>query len=128
MKTKMRKEGISSAALAKLLKGYRYNFGNEAMLQDGIERVFKENRIPFRREFRLGDAGIIDFMVERIGLEVKVKGSPSAVGRQVLDYLCRPELDEIVVVTSRILAASYLRVPELAGKKVTVVDLWAQNL
>lgn len=121
------KEAISSAALARLLKEYRYNFGDEATLQDGIEKVLKDNRIRFKREFRLGDAGIIDFMVGRIGLEVKIKGSPSAVGRQVVDYLGSPKLDEIVVVTSRILAASYLRVPELVGKKVTVVDLWAQN-
>jgi len=123
-----RKAAVSSADLARTLRGYRYNFVDEIALQDGIERVLKESGIAYRRECRLGDAGIIDFMVERIGLEVKIKGSPSAVGRQVLDYLGRPELDEIVLVTSRILAASYLRVPELVGKKVTVVDLWAQNL
>ena len=125
MKTK--KRTVSATEIARILKGYRYNFGTEIALQDGIERVLKENGIGHRREVRLGDAGIIDFMVERIGVEVKIKGSPSAVGRQVLDYLGRPELDEIVVVTSRALSASYLRVPELAGKKVTVVDLWTQN-
>lgn len=125
MKTK---KAVSAADIARTLRGYRYNFGNEIALQDGIERVFKENGIGYRRECRLGAAGIIDFMVERIGLEVKIKGSPSSVGRQVVDYLGSAELDEIVVVTSRILAASYLRVPELVGKRITVVDLWAQNL
>ncbi len=116
-----------TARIVKILKKYRYNFSDEIMLQMGIARALAENGIKFQREVPLGDPGIIDFMVGSIGIEIKIKGSPSSVGRQVLNYLMSEELTEIIVVTSKARAASYLRVPELLGKKVTVVDLWDQN-
>ncbi len=93
----------------------------------GIAEALKENRIKFEREVSLGDPGIIDFMVGTIGIEIKIKGSPSKVGRQVVNYLTSDKLTEIIVVTTKAKAAAFLRVPELLGKRVTVVDLWDRN-
>jgi hypothetical protein len=114
-------------AIVKALRKYRYNFDNEIMLQMGIAEALKENRIKFEREVSLGDPGIIDFMVGTIGIEIKIKGSPSKVGRQVVNYLTSDKLTEIIVVTTKAKAAAFLRVPELLGKRVTVVDLWDRN-
>lgn len=115
----------STEDLVKLLRSHRFHFKNESDLQDGIEQVLKKAGVVYEREKRLGDVGIIDFLVDgRMGIEVKIKGSPSAVARQVLDYLEARAVEEIVVVSTRVFAARYLKSPGLSEKKITVVDLW----
>lgn len=111
--------------LVKLLRAHRFHFKNESDLQDGIEVVLKKARVSYDREKRLGEFGIIDFLVDGcIGVEIKIKGSPSAVARQVLDYLNAECIEQIVVVSTRVFAARYLKAPGLSTKKITVVDLW----
>ena len=106
---------------------HRFNCAREEDLQEGIRRVLVKASVPFKREFPLGDAGRIDFLVcGSIGLEVKVKGSNSEVIRQIQRYAERPEITEIVVVTTR---AVHINLPSrLRGKPVTVVCLWEAAL
>jgi hypothetical protein len=55
-----------------------------------------------------------------------IKGSPSAVARQLVGYLECPEVRELVLVTAR-RALGHL--PEtVLGKKVTIVSLWTSFL
>lgn len=80
--------------------------------------------IPFEREKVLDEKyGTIDFLVDgRIGLEIKIKGSPSAVARQLLRYFECGQVAELVLVTGRAKLGQLPR--EILGKKLTVVTLW----
>jgi hypothetical protein len=128
-KTRKKRKGkrVGVNDLATLMRSHRFNWGCEGDLQEGIRRVLVKASVPFKREFPLGDAGRIDFLVcGSIGLEVKVEGSNSQVVRQIQRYAERPEISEIVVVTAR---AVHLNLPStLRGKRVTVVCLWEAAL
>lgn len=113
------------AALNKLIRAHRFHFKNESDLQDGIEQVLKKAGVAYEREKALGDFGIIDFLIDgRLGVEIKIKGSPSAVARQVLDYLKDSRIEEVVVISTRVFASRYLKSKGLSLKKITVIDLW----
>lgn len=101
-----------------------FRYSNEAELQDGLAEVFREEGIKFEREKDLGDAGRIDFLVEGdVGLEVKVKGSPSKVAIQLLGYAGRPELSALILVTGRSrLAVGFPN--EMSGKPFVAIPLW----
>lgn len=111
--------------LVKLIRAHKFHFKDESDLQDGIEQVLKKAGVAYEREKRLGDLGIIDFLIDgRMGVEVKIKGSPSAVARQVLGYLDAKAVEEMVVISTRVFASRYLKSPNLSPKKITVIDLW----
>lgn len=109
------------------IQSFRYIYDRETDLQAAIAKVFDERKIPFVREFRLGDDLKIDFMVpEGIGIEIKIKGSPSDVARQLLGYANRPEVKCLILVTGK---SSLGRLPEeLLGKKLYIVALWRNFL
>ncbi len=113
--------------LVTALRGCRFNFSNEADLQDGIEEVLTAKGFSFKREHTLVGAGVIDFFLAGgIGVEVKVKGSPILVTRQLLRYAECAEVKELVLVTARSRLGD---LPDtLRGKRVTVVSLWEQAL
>lgn len=115
---------------AELLSCHRFHFGNEKALQDGIERVLASAcsaTAEFVREFDLSPNGRIDFYnpAERVGLEVKVKGSPSAVIEQLLGYAGNPAIEALVLVTSKIKLAALP--PTMNGKPLISVPLWANG-
>lgn len=105
------------------LEDYKFTYDNEIELQDGISAAFRGRDIPHEREARLGDDLRIDFLIPGgIGVEIKIKGSPSEVARQLLAYANRPEVTCLVLVTAR---AALSRLPAtLLGKKLYVVPLW----
>ncbi len=113
--------------LVTALRGYQFNFSNEAELQDGIEEVLTAQGCTFERERALKGAGVIDFLVAGgIGIEVKIKGSPVLVTRQLLRYAECEDVKELVLVTARSRLGD---LPDtLRGKRVTVISLWEQAL
>lgn len=101
-----------------VLSGVRVAMITEKDLQDGIEAALLAARIPFRREVTVA-GGVIDFMLDRIGLEVKVQGSLAAVARQLQRYAHTADLDQLVVATTR---PGLADLPEsLGGKPVKVI-------
>lgn len=92
-----------------LIKSHNYRFSNEKQLQDGIEHVFKANDLEYQREAK-GCDGVIDFVVIipaedgqiEIGIEVKIKGSPSSVLEQLGRYAKGGDFDGLILVTSRL--------------------------
>lgn len=105
------------------LRKRRFIYQNEKDLQAGVETILKEDGFDFVRECQLGDAGIIDFFVGGfLGIEIKIKGSPSEVARQLLRYAGREEIRGLVLVTGRSLLSSLPS--ELLGKPLTLVELW----
>src|SRR5882724_3968134 len=111
-------------AVTKALKAYRFNYQNEKELQEGVERVLTASSIPFEREKILGgEFGTIDFLVDgHIGIEIKTKGSPSAVARQLIRYFKCEQVAELILLTGR---SRLGRLPAtILGKRLTVVSLW----
>ncbi len=107
-----------------VLGSYRFRFGTEEVLQDAVERVLQDAKIPYERERDLGDAGRIDFLVENtIGLEIKTKGSPTEVAEQVIRYCTRDEISIVVLLTAR-MTLGKLVPRKVHGKKVLVVGIW----
>lgn len=114
-----------TAEIARLLNLYRFHYGNEDDLQRGIEQALEEAGADFTREAVLpGTFGRIDFMVHarhEIGIEVKVEGASTTVGRQVARYLKTDEVEGIILVTSKRRHRTFPK--EFNGKPVEVVWL-----
>ena len=56
------------------------------------------------------------------GVEIKIKGSPSSVGRQLIRYAESKAIDQLILVTGR---SQLGRLPvELLGKPLLVINLW----
>jgi hypothetical protein len=113
--------------LAASLRRRRFNYQNEKELQAGIESVLKADGFDFVREHPLGDAGVVDFFVSGfLAVEVKIKGSPSEVARQLLRYAGRDEVKAVVLVTGR--SALSALPGALMGKPLLLVELWRSFL
>jgi hypothetical protein len=123
--------------IATWLSTTRFAVSDESRLQAGITQLFTSRCIPFAREVRLSPEDRIDFLVvDRIGVECKVDGSPTAVVQQVLRYLQHPPLTALILLTSRLRLGnglpSELEVTHPDGSRVLkpllVVGLWRGGL
>lgn len=110
--------------LANVLRRRMLVAASELELQTLIASALTDEGITYVRERRLGPTGVIDFYLPDgcIGVEVKVDGAPSAVGRQLMRYALSSDVDELVLVTTRATHLS-LRGRPLMGKAVHVVQV-----
>lgn len=113
---------VEIGRVAALLAGRGYRYRDERDLQAELARVLEAGwPDPVLREVPLAGAGIIDFLVGTIGLEVKVDGGVSAVTRQLSRYLQSQALEGVLLVST---VAGHAAVPrELHGKPIGVVQL-----
>lgn len=118
---------VDVESITQAIKSYKFHYTTEKELQEGIAKAFANKNIPFEREKWIGEKEEIDFLVVGgIGVEVKIKGSPSEVARQLLAYAGCEGVKELVLVTGR---ARLGRLPDkLLGKPVHVVTLWESFL
>lgn len=87
-----------------LLQGHKLIMSDEKQLQVQIMGILgAAPGFPFFvREYNLGSAGIIDFLVTGgVGIEVKIKGSPMAIHRQLKRYALHAEVNEIILITGK---------------------------
>lgn len=107
--------------VAALLRSVRFNYVSEDELQRGIEQVLTDAKVTFEREVRLAPHDRIDFIVNGLGIEVKVKGATNDVIRQLQRYLEYERITAVMLVTT---CARHRDVPDtLRGKPVYVVAL-----
>jgi hypothetical protein len=104
------------ATVDRALRTHRFRYSGERELQAGIEQVLRAAGLEVKREAPLGDAGTIDFLIESLGIEIKVRGSRADVTRQVHRYLQHDALAGVLVVTTR--AALARLPPRISGKPV----------
>lgn len=101
-----------------VLKGHRFDLHNEKALQAHMETALKESGLTVSREVRLNSKSIIDFLVGepgcRVGIEVKIKGSPMAIYRQCARYTDHEWIDGIILATNRT-----IHMPETINNKPT---------
>jgi hypothetical protein len=109
---------MNAQQVCNILKGYRFNYANEQDLQEGIKRAFTAEGLEFGEEVSLSKRDRIDFMVDRVGVEVKVGHPLSAVMRQIHRYSQDEQIDELLVVTNR---CRHSIIPEIVNGKPVVV-------
>ena len=110
--------------LCELLYRHRYRIGHETLLQEDVEILLTREGIPFKREFVLGPADRVDFLVDqKIGLELKIKMSARHIFRQLERYAAHDRIDALVLMTS-----ATRGVPgQIRGKPCFVVNLGRQG-
>lgn len=107
-----------SEAIA-LLRSTRLPAGPEKDVQAAIEAAFISADIAYRREVRLNAGDIIDFVVEGAGIEVKIKGAPRAILRQLERYAAHDDIGALVLVSSVAMGLP----AAINGKPVEIVSL-----
>jgi hypothetical protein len=83
------------------LSSFRFRFNTEDELHQGIAQVLEKNQFNAKHEAELTAADRIDFLVDGIGIEVKVDGSRAAVIRQLHRYAQLHEIKALILITSR---------------------------
>ena|SRR6478736_3415068 len=97
----------------------------EAELGELCSRLLAAAALPYRSEVCLGSPrDRIDFVVGRVGVELKIDGSPAAVLRQLDRYAASDEIDSLLLVTTRRSLARGLP-SDLRGKPVSSVAMGA---
>ena len=92
---------MNAKEIAEALDSHHYTYQNELDLQTGIAFVLTQMKVDFRREVRLTKKDRIDFLVDKVGIEVKTDGALAAVTRQLWRYAECPEIEALVLVTTR---------------------------
>ena len=112
---------VNEQDIIKTLEGYEFSYTCEEELQKAIASALTASSIPHQREYRLNERDRLDFKVETIAIEVKVKGSLTETVRQVARYLLAPEIHSLIVVTTK---AAHRGLPQnLNGKPIFVLYL-----
>lgn len=105
-----------------ILRSVRFKSRDEASVQEAIGHLLAGHQIEVQREAVLGDAGRIDFLVGRVGIEVKVGGSRIAAVSQVQRYALRDEVDEIILAATKAVVVWDLP-KEIGGKPLHAIHL-----
>jgi hypothetical protein len=111
-------------ALSVLFYSYRLPMAIEREAQAAVAKILADHAIPHVAEYDLGEHGRVDFYSPhlRLGLELKVKGSPSDVRRQLARYAAHPAIDALMLLTTR--AHVGAMPPVLGAKPLYVVQAW----
>jgi hypothetical protein len=110
--------------IIEILTSYQFSLTSEKRLQVEIEEIFLNEGINFIKEYSLGNLGIIDFIVEDIGIEVKVKGNPKSIYRQCEDYCQHDDIKKLLLVTNKSMGMP----EEINNKLIFVVNLGLAHL
>lgn len=110
-------------ALLEAVRSTRFHYVSEDDLQRGMAELLTSLGISYEREYRLDAQSRIDFLVDgALGIEVKIDGSASDLGYQVLRYLQNDAIKGLVVISTR---SSHRDLPKtLEGKPIWVVYLF----
>ncbi len=84
-----------------LLRTARIDLSNEKRAQADVERLLSAAGIAFEREVRLTESDIVDFLVDGIGLELKLRGArKKEVYRQLCRYARHPRVDSLILASN----------------------------
>ncbi len=113
---------MSADEILAALRAGQFTYTDEIALHADMSRVLDAHGLEHHREVNLGPGvGRIDFMVDRVGIEVKVKGRAADVTRQLRRYASSPSVDALVLVST---VARHREVPaEIDGVPVALFNL-----
>lgn len=101
-------------SIKRVIGATSYNITTEATLQHGIEEALRQSGMDFTREVRLASTDRIDFLIGRVGIEVKIKGTKAALIRQLLRYAQHDQIDTLLLVTT---VPSLTALPQTLNRK-----------
>lgn len=105
-------------AIKQILTTHRIAFSTEDIMQQQIYQLLLPT-VDCRREVRLSGRDRIDLLTAcGIGVECKIKGSPSSIVAQLLRYAESDEVKSLILVTSKRthLTSELFRENECLGK------------
>lgn len=109
--------------ICRILESGRFDLSDEKRCQAEIHTWLEDRRPPgvsLERERRLGPRDIPDFVMSGVVIEIKMNAAqPRAVIRQLARYAEYPEVEAVILASSRTVALP----PSLAGKPVFNVSL-----
>ena len=97
---------------------------NESEMQRQLAALFASAGIIFEREKRLSDGERLDFFIEGVAVEVKMRSHSREVVRQLKRYAELPEVNGIVLIARTPVVLPSL----LSGKPVYGVFTWRQAI
>lgn len=103
------------------MRGRRFSLGDEKRLQIELAEAFMSHDITFEREVYLDRNSIVDFMIEGLAIEIKIRTKVSAmqIYRQLERYCAFAEVEALVLMTSKAMS-----LPDaINGKPVYVLSL-----
>lgn len=107
--------------IVKILCTSRFSLESEKTTQAEIAKMLAANGIAHQREHGLSKGSIIDFMIDGIGIEVKLRAAPKAIFQQLLRYCQFEEVNGIILITNKM-----IKLPATINKKPThVINLGA---
>lgn len=93
---------FSAEKICSILAKYKVSLTNEIQTQNDIERILDLHDIPYIREYRVDDKNIIDFLIDNsIGVEIKIKGSPSRILNQLVRYSETKRFESLILITAK---------------------------
>lgn len=106
-----------------VLQFYEFSLTDEKVLQELINDTLVGEGIPVKREVNLAPYGIVDFMLDGVAFEVKIKGQKKAIYRQCRDYTQHPDVKALVLVTARAMGLPH----EMNGKPAYTYSLTSRK-
>lgn len=110
---------MSPESVVTALRSARLPLEREKETQAVIAATFDAAGIGYRREVDIGKRDIIDFLVNGIGIEVKIGGAKRAILKQCTRYCETGKLSALILATN--VAIGFPR--EVAGVPCFVVSL-----
>lgn len=106
--------------IVSIIRSARLDMSNEKAAQEQLATILTIAGIEFHREFRLSPADIVDFLVDGIAVELKMRGAQKkAIFRQLQRYAKHPEVRAILLV-----AGISMGLPnQVEGKDAFVINL-----
>lgn len=116
----MAKQDSSLDTLLACLRSSRFPLGSEVKTQEAIENALTAAGIDHCREFRLSSEDRVDFFVNGVAVEIKVRAdSARAIFRQVERYARHDIVTAIVLVSNKPMGLP----TEINGKPAYFVNL-----
>jgi hypothetical protein len=108
------------ATLVSLIRASKIDLSNEKQAQADVEQLLIQAKIPFEREVRLTDLDVIDFVIQGIGVELKLRGArKKEVYRQLCRYARHPRIDILLLASNLSMGLP----PKIEGKDAYFVKL-----
>lgn len=93
---------LTGEYLEHLLTRHRIIGANEYQVQDAIHlALIRDGHRNIQSEFQLSPRDRIDFLIDRVGIEVKVAGHATKVAEQLRRYAGYGCMSELVLVTTK---------------------------
>lgn len=89
------------STLTQLIRSARIDLSTEKRAQADVEQVLTQAGIPFEREVRLTETDIVDFLIDGIGLELKLRGARKKdVYRQLCRYARHERISSLILASN----------------------------